>query len=84
VVVVVVLDVDGSGLVVGSSGALDVVVAGAPVLVEGGAGWLPTDTEPFTEPVTGAKPLRSGSSAARLQLTFREPAFHESAVMLSQ
>ena len=50
----------------------------------GGAGWSPTETAPLTDPVTGANPLRSGSSAARLQLTLREPAFHESSVMLSQ
>ena len=56
----------------------------APGVRRGGAGWSPTDTAPLTDPVTGANPLRSGSSAARLQLTLREPAFHESSVMLSQ
>ena len=50
----------------------------------GGAGSSPTVTAPLTDPVTGANPLRSGSSAARLQLTFREPAFQESSVTLSQ
>jgi hypothetical protein len=74
---------DGADALVG----LSVVEAGAPgVELSGadGAGWLPTETAPLTEPVTGANPLRSGSSAARLQLTFREPAFQESSVMLSQ
>jgi len=44
----------------------------------------PFVTGPRTDPVTGANPLRSGSSAARLQLTRRVPAFHESSVTLSQ
>ena len=67
------------GVPVDEAGAPGVVLSGA-----GGAGWSPTETAPLTDPVTGANPLRSGSSAARLQLTLREPAFHESSVTLSQ
>ncbi len=67
---------DGGGVLLG---------AGAPgVPLAGGAGSSPTTTSPRTGPVTGAKPLRSGSSAARLQLTLRLPAFQDSSVMLSQ
>ena len=59
--------------------------AGAPRLfAAGGAALSPTTTSPVTEPVTGANPLRSGSSAARLQLILRVPAFQDSSVTLSQ
>ena len=82
----------GPGSVVAEGGAGDDdgtggTSAGTPgsgVFVCGGAGVSPTVTGPRTDPVTGANPLRSGSSAARLQLTRRVPAFQESSVRLSQ
>ena len=54
---------DGAGALLGVS----VDEAGAPgveLFGAGGAAWSPTETAPLTDPVTGANPLRSGSSAA--------------------
>ena len=68
----------------GSTGGTCAGTPGSGVFGAGGAGVSPTVTGPLTEPVTGANPLRSGSSAARLQLTLRVPAFQDSSVRLSQ
>ena len=83
----VLLEPGGSDGVLGAGAVVGGPSAGAPgsgVSEAGGAGVSPTLTSPRTEPVTGANPLRSGSSAARLQLTRRVPAVHDSSVKLSQ
>ena len=74
----------GVGDAGGETGGICAGIPGGGVFAAGGAAVSPTVTGPRTEPVTGANPLRSGSRAARLQLTRRVPAFHESSVRLSQ
>ena len=76
--------VTGAGDGTASTGGTCAGTPGSGLFVDGGAGASPTVTAPRTVPTTGANPLRSGSSAARLQLTRRVPAFQESSVRLSQ